>query len=211
MEENLGFSDKSWLFRIEGDAKFTKRSGVSLNYVKLNRSQDWSVDRDITIFDTTFSVGADLGIYFNTTFIAASYKYSIFSQEKWDAGLSVGIRHLSIKVGVDLITENNSDYNESVKIPAPVPVFGIFGSADMTDHLRVRYNFDYFTIEVNGVKGGVLDNRFALEYFIIKNLGLGASINFLSYEVKEIPLAEDFDGKIKYSLSGFSFFLSTRF
>lgn len=211
LEDNLGFSDNSWLFRVDGTATFTKRSGVTLTYVKLDRKQDWTADREVSIFDTTFDVGAKLGIYFNTTFIAASYKYNIFSHEKWEAGLSVGIRYLSIKTGVELKSNNFSDYSESVNVPAPVPVFGIFGSGYMTERLRARYNFDYFTIEVKGIRGGVLDNRFALEYYFIKNLGLGASVSFLSYQVKEIPLAEKFDGQIKYSLNGFAFFLSGRF
>ncbi len=211
LEDNLGFSERPWVFRAEGTANFTKRSGVALTYVKLNRKQDWSVDRDFTIFDTTFSVGAKLGIYFNTTFIAASYKYTIFSKPTWDAGLAVGIRFMQVKVGVDLETQNTSDYAESVTVPAPVPVLGVFGTAYLNDRLRMRYNFDYFTISVQGTRGGVLDNRFALEYYFIKNLGLGAAVNFLSYQVKEIPLEENFDGQIKYSLNGFSFYLTTRF
>lgn len=211
LEDNLGFSERPWLFRIEGTASFTKHSGVALTYVRLNRKQEWTADREVTIFDTTFQAGAKLGIFFNTTFIAASYKYTIFSKPTWDAGLSVGIRYLHVKTGVNLETNNFSDYSESISLPAPVPVFGVFGSAYMSERLRMRYNFDYFSISIKDTKGGVLDNRFALEYYFIKTLGIGAAMNFLSYQVKEIPLEKDFDGKVKYSLNGFLFYVTARF
>lgn len=92
LEDHLGFSSNAWLFKVEGNAKFTKRSGLFLSYVNLNRRQDWYADRDINIFDTTVYLGAKLGIYFNTTFIAASYKYYIFSilcgmqEYRWGSG-----------------------------------------------------------------------------------------------------------------------------
>jgi len=211
LEDNLGFSERPWVFRAEGTANLTKRSGVGLTYVRLNRRNDWTADRDITIFDTTLHAGAKLGVYFNTTFIAASYKYTIFYKPTWEAGLAVGIRYMQIKTGVELKAQNVEDYNESVNIPAPVPVLGIFGAAYLTDAFRMRYSFDYFTLSVEGTKGGVLDNRFALEYYVIKYLGVGAAINFLSYQVKEIPLEKDFDGQVKYNLNGFSFYLTGRF
>lgn len=211
LEDNLGFSEHPWLYRADATANFTKRSGVTMTFVQLNRKQDWEADRDVTIFDTTFSAGAKLGIYFNTMFIAASYKYAVFSNPTWEAGLSVGIRFLQVKTGVNFESENFSDYAESVTVPAPVPVYGIFGSAFLTERLRTKYNFDYFTLEVSGIRGGVLDNRFALEYYFIKNLGLGANVSFLSYQIEEMPLAEDFDGKIKYSMNGFSFYLTAKF
>jgi len=211
LEDNLGFSDKAWLVRAEATANFTKRSGVVVNVVRLNRKQDWETDRDVTIFDTTFHTGTKLGIYFNTFFVAASYKYSIFTKPTWDAGLSIGVRYLQVKTGVSLESNNLSDYAESVSIPAPVPVFGIHGAAFLTEKLRTRYNFDYFAIEVQGIRGAVLDNRFALEYYIIKNLGLGANVSFLSYQIKEMPLAENFEGQVKYSLNGFSFYVAAKF
>ena len=211
LEDNLGFNSRPWLFRVEGVANFTKRSGVAVTFVNMNRKNEWTVDRDITIFDTTFHVGADLDIFFNTTLIAASYKYAIFAKPTWEAGLSVGIRYLQIKTGVELKSQGITEYAESVNIPAPVPVFGVFGSAFMSDRFRMRYNFDYFTISVKGTKGGVIDNRFGLEYYIIKNLGIGAAVNFLHFQVKEIPLEKNFDGQIRYSLNGFSIFAAVKF
>lgn len=211
LEDNLGFSERPWLFRAEGTAKFTKRSGLALTFINLNRKQEWVADREVTIFDTTFDIGSKLEVFFNTTFIAASYKYSIFSKPTWDAGMAIGIRYLQIKTGVDLQSQNFDDYAESVSVPAPVPVLGLYGAAYLTERLRMRYNFDYFALSVKGTRGSVLDNRFALEYYFIKNLGIGASANFLSYQVKEVPLEKNFDGQIKYSLNGFSFFMAARF
>lgn len=123
----------------------------------------------------------------------------------------MGIRFLRVHTGVKLETNNFSNYSASVILPAPVPAFGLFGSAYMTQRLRVLYNFDYFSIAINGIQGAVLDNRFALEYYFIKNLGVGGSLKYMSYQVKELPLSKDFEGEVKYTLSGFSIFFTARF
>jgi hypothetical protein len=211
LENDLNFDSRPWLIRFDGMAHFTKRSGLSLAFMSINRNSQHIIDRDINIRDTTFHIGAELNVYFNTIFYSASYNYFVFSHPQWRAGLSVGVRFLVVKIGVNLEATNVSGYAENVAVPAPSPVLGINGSAYMTKRLQVKYNLDYFNISVKGMKAGVLDNRIALEYYFIKNVGIGGSLNYLYYRVREIPIRENLDGEFRYALSGFSLYAAVRF
>jgi hypothetical protein len=114
-------------------------------------------------------------------------------------------------MGLSLQTNNFSGFGESAFLPAPAPVLGMFGSGYMTPKFRGIYEFSYFNVSVQGVRGAVIDSRAALEYYFFKHFGLGGSITFLSYTLKELPLSDNFDGTFKYSLNGFSLYLTSRF
>lgn len=211
LEQNLGFNSNPYLYRTSASVSFKRHSAVELTYVQLNRSNNWEVDREIKIFDTVFDVGAKLDLYVNTAFVSATYKYAIFRKPTWDFGFSAGIRYLQVNMGLSAQTQNFSGVSESAFIPAPAPVFGMFGSGYMTPKFRGIYELSYFNISVEGVRGAVVDSRAALEYYFFKNFGLGGSMTFLSYTLKEVPLADNFDGTFKYSLNGFSLYLTAKF
>jgi hypothetical protein len=211
LENDAGLDQKPWLFRFDAMGQFTKRSGVTVSFVNVSRGHTWVIDRDVRIRDSTYHVGASLNIYFNTQFYSASYNYFIFSRPEWKAGVSIGVRFLLVKAGVTAETTNHSDHAEGVVIPAPAPVIGLYGTGYMTKRLQFKYNLDYFNISVKGVSAGVLDNRVSLEYYIIKNVGLGGAINYLYYRVREIPIGENFDGEFKYTLNGFNLYAAFRF
>lgn len=211
LEQNLGFDANPYLYRTSASVSFKRHSAVELTYVQLNRNNNWEVDREIKIFDTVFDVGAKLDLYVNTALVSATYKYSIFRKPTWDFGFSAGIRYLQVNMGLSASTDRYSGIAESAFIPAPAPVLGVFGSGYMTPKFRGVYELSYFNVSVEGVRGAVIDSRAALEYYFFKNFGLGGSITFLSYTLKEVPLSENFDGTFKYSMNGFSLYLTTKF
>ena len=211
LEQNLGFDANPILYRTSASVSFKRHSAVELTYVQLNRGKSWDVDREVKIFDTVFNVGAKIDLYVNTAFVSATYKYAIFRKPTWDFGFSAGIRYLQVNMGLSAQTSNFSGFAESAFIPAPAPVLGIFASGYMTPKFRGIYEFSYFNVSVKGVRAAVVDSRAALEYYFFKNFGLGGSMTFLSYNIKEIPLSENFDGSFKYSLNGFSLYLTSRF
>lgn len=211
LENNLGFDENPILYRGSASVSFKRHSSVELTFVQLNRNNDWEVDREIKIFDTVFDIGAKINLYVNSTFIAATYKYALFNKPTWNFGFSAGIRYLQVDMGLSAQTNNFNGFAESGFIPAPAPVLGFFASGYMTPKFRGLYEFSYFNVSVNSVRGAVIDSRAALEYYFFKNFGLGGSITFLSYSLKEVPISDNFDGSFKYSLNGFSLYLTSRF
>jgi hypothetical protein len=83
LEQNLGFDANPILYRTSASISFKRHSSVELTYIQLNRNNNWDVDREVKIFDSVFDVGAKINLFVNTTFIAATYKYSIFRKPTW--------------------------------------------------------------------------------------------------------------------------------
>lgn len=211
LEDDLNFSDNATVASVDGLIKFKKRSSLYMSWYTINRKNEWIADHDITILDSTYHIGADLMLSFKTMFLSASYRYAIFSNPNVNAGLSAGLRYSQITTSIELHTANSTNSSESLYIYAPVPVIGVFIDTYLSKRFEARYNFDYFALNFEGVKMNVFNNKLDVEYFFIKNLGIGTAINFVNYSINEIPLGERFSGDMRYSLHGFSLFLTARF
>jgi hypothetical protein len=88
---------------------------------------------------------------------------------------------------------------------------GIHGSGYITDRFLARYSMEYFQLSVEGIKIVVLENKFSLDYYIIRNLGIGVGYSTSIYNVKEIPFDSDFKGRVRFGFAGFQAQLSARF
>lgn len=211
LEENLDFDDQPKLFRIDGTAKLSKRSTVALTFLQINRSRDFTVDKEIKYLDTTIDVGASANLYFNTNYWSLSYRYSLFAKPNWSAGLSLGARILTVKTGMSASSIRLGNYTSESELIVPAALIGIHGSAYLTPRFQFRYTWEYLKLNVEGINIYVFDNNLALEYYILKNVGLGASYSNVTFLVRDVPFSDEFTGEIKYSWSGFSLFLAARF
>ena len=211
LEENLNFDDQPKLIRADGIAKLSKRSTLALTFLAINRSRTFTLDRDIQFMDTTFKLGASAKMYFNTNYWALSYRYNIFAKPTWSAGLSFGMRVLTLRTGITAESIRFGSYSSSSELAVPAALIGIHGSAYLTKRFQFRYTWEYLKLGVNGINIYVFDNNLALEYYILKNLGIGGSYSNFNFHVKEIPFNSEFEGQIQYTFPGFSLFLAARF
>ncbi|HSY61954.1 MAG TPA: hypothetical protein VK796_08770 [Cytophaga sp.] len=211
LENDFNMKGKGVSFRTEALAQLSPRSSVSLTYFSIFNNGHTTLDRDITFGDSTFHAGADLSSYFNIRFMGASYRYSIFYKENWSLGLTTGVRVLNMDVGATIHRQNGDFYSKQFSTYIPVVLFGIHGSAYITPRFLARYSLEYFGLKINGISGGVLDNRLTLEYYILKNFSLGGSFTHINYKVNNFPLTSRFDGEVNYSIMGFSLYVGARF
>jgi hypothetical protein len=211
LEENLGFEDQPKLFRADATARTGKRSTFAFTYLSIKRNRDLTLDKNIQFMDTTFETGASGNLYFNTNYWALSYRYSIFAKQNWSAGLSLGVRILTVKSGLTATSMRLGTYSSNSELVVPAALIGIHGSAYLTPRFQFRYTWEYLKLNVEGINIYVFDNNLALEYFIIKNVGLGASYSNVAFLVRDVPFSDEFTGEIKYSWYGFSLFVAARF
>ena len=147
---------------------------------------------------------------FNTQYFAFSWRYLIFNKPSWNAGFTIGARWLKIGTGIKL-ESNFADYSRETSVGVPTILFGIHGAGYLTPKLLARYTFEYFQLNVNGIVASVEDNRFSLEYYLFRQFGLGFAFSNTAYKVTEVPFNKKFSGDIKFSFSGFSVFVASRF
>jgi hypothetical protein len=210
LEETLGLSQNPSVFKIEGIYQMTKRSAFKAVYFRMNRKKTWIIDRQVTIADTTFDIGANIDYYFNTQYFALNYRYSLIAKKDWQAGLTFGLRWLDFQTGFKLVTDSiNKEVNAGIGVPAAL--LGLHISGNMLPRLTGRYDFEVFKLSISGIDAIVYENKLSLEYYFTKNLGIGGAFNSAIYAAKDMPLSKNFNGSIRYSLIGLSAFAAFRF
>ena len=209
LEDALRLTSSMSVFRADVLGKISKRSQLAASFTSLQRSSDFSIDEPIAIFDTILDVNTRANFFFDTYYYALTWRYSFFDEVNWNAGLSAGLRLVQFNSGIDA-TLNGSTFQGSEKVRAPAILFGVHGAGYLTPRLLARYSLEYFQIEVVGVGIQVIETRASIEYFISKNIGLGAAYSTNEYLVEDIPLS-DFSGKVEFEFGGFNLFATARF
>ncbi len=210
LEEDFKLLTDQFVFRADAFLRVKNRSQFNFSYTSIQRSRDAVIDRDITILDTTFYVGAEANFFFDTYYYALTYRYSFFDKVNWNAGLSFGIRAIEFRTGINA-TLNENSYGEKTSFWAPAVLVGLHGSAYLTPRLLGRYNFEYFQVSVEDIEVNILETSASLEYYIHKNVGIGVAYVTNEYLVKQIPFNDNFDGKVTFNFSGFSVLAVARF
>jgi len=210
LEDDIKLAEELSAFRIDGTIRVKKRSQFMLAYTTLRRDRELVLDKDIDFKDTTFYIDASVRAYFDINYFALSWRYSLLDKPNWNAGFSVGLRIVQIKTGLQAQL-NSKSYSEDVKLNAPALLVGIHGGAYLLPRLLGRYSLEYFQVSIADLKIIVIENRFSMEYFVFKNVGVGAGYEVNAYRIKEIPLSDNFKGKVNLGFGGFNLFLSARF
>lgn len=208
--EDLGLEEDKSVFKLDGVVRISPKSQLAVTYTNIKRDASAILEKDITIGDTIFYTGSGLGIKFDVDYYALTWRYSFFNEKNWNAGLSLGARAVAISTGFEARLNNNY-YAESTSVTAPAILFGVHGSAYLTPKLLARYSLEYFYLSVNGIDISVIESNASIHYFFLKKFGLGLAYSTNDYLVRDVPIGEDFSGKIDFNFGGFNLFLTARF
>ena len=210
LEDNFRFERQMSVLKLELLYRLKNRSQFSFFYTALRRNSTYRLDADIQFGDTTFNIGAQADIFFNTYYYALTWRYALFSNPNWNAGFSVGARYVEFKTGIEAKL-NSNQFSRSTSIGAPVLLVGVHGAGYLTDKLLARYRMEYFHIMVADINIKVVETQTSLEYYIFENFGLGVAYSTNSYNVSEIPFTTRFKGKVVFDFGGFNLYATARF
>jgi len=210
LEDDFNFEEDMSVFRLGGYIRISPKSQIAVSYTRMNRNRQRMIDRDIEWNDTVFQANSDIRLKFNVNYFAATYRYSFFNEKNWNAGLSVGLRGVDINTSINAVF-NAREFGREASVLAPAILFGVHGSAYLTPKLLARYSLEYFYLSVNGIDVTVVESNASAQYFIFKNVGLGLAFATNNYRLRDIPLTNDFDGKVEFGFGGFNLFVSARF
>jgi hypothetical protein len=208
LEKDLAMSSSPKIFRFNAIAG----SGMqfAFNYMNINRSGTAYLARDIAFDDTVYHAGANASAYFNSQIFGADWRFSFFNNPVFSAGVLLGFRWMELGTGIKL-ESGEFQYARDEKIGVPAPLLGVHGSAYITSHFLARATLEYFHLNIQGYEALAADHRFSLEYYPLKNLGIGSAYYITRYKVTKFPFEKDFSGEVDYSLKGLSFFVGLRF
>lgn len=210
LEDDFNLTENLIVVKASGLIDLKGRSQILVGYTILRRSREFVLDGDVKIGDTTFYLGASAKLRFDVNYYAATWRYSFFDELNWNAGLSLGLR--AVEFGVDLEAQlQQKSYSQGTSIMAPAILFGVHGSGYLTPRLLARYALEAFYVNMKGISINVIESNASVQYFVTKNIGIGGAYSTNLYRVEDIPLSENFDGKVLFSFGGFNLFLSARF
>ncbi len=209
LEDDLNLLEDMRVFKTDALLRVGQRSQFLVSFTQLLRSQDFVLDESITVRDTTFEVGAEINLSFDTYYTALTWRYSIWNETNWNVGFSVGMRYVYFKAGFEGRL-NSSSTEVSDGIGAPALLLGVHGGAYIAPRLLGRYSFEWIGLTVADISINILETAVSLEYFIGKNWGAGVAYSTNAYTVRDIPFS-DFDGRVIFSFGGANLFLTARF
>jgi hypothetical protein len=210
LEDDFKFDNRVTVFEVQAMVRGKRRSQFLLGFTRIYRNNEFLIDESFQFQDTVFEVGARADLQFDMDYYAFTWRYFIFEENRWNAGFSLGLRLAYFAAGIDA-TFNERAYARKSDVYAPAPMIGIHGAGYLTDRLLARYNLDFCQVSISGIDINVLETRASLEYFIHRNIGIGGAYSTHNYTVREVPLADDFQGRIIFEFSGFNLFLTARF
>lgn len=205
-EETLGLAESESLPIVGAFYRFNRRHRIELTFFDLSRSSDASTTVEIRFGDVVFPIDTNVRTFFDTRVIALGYGFSVIHDNKKEFGLSFGLNVQDIRAG---ISSNEGVEAEEGDVTAPLPTFGVFGGYRILPKLVFDGNVGVFGLEVEGVKGSIVNARASIFHQTFKHVGFGFGWNFFDVDVETKD--EEFLGKIIYQYSGPTFYVATYF
>lgn len=203
------FGEERKIFpRVEAIFNVGKRHEIGLTYWAIRKKRSAALDRDIQFGDTTFYINTSVEARFNFSNYGFTYRYAILANEHWFAGASLGFKLVDIEAGLKA-NLNERSYGNSKRLYAPLPLVGLHAAYKTSEHFLVRSTFEYFGLNIDDYRFRVLDFRTGVEYYPIKNLGIGADYHFFNTNFKKVPSGE-LDGNIDFRFNAISLYLALR-
>jgi len=205
LEDALDMDSSVSVFRVDGLWRFSRnlRHRLDLGWFDISRDASTTLLKDIEIGDTIFPLGTEVTSSFDLQVFKVAYSYSFFQDDRMDMGVSFGIFVMPISFEID--ASGAFEGHESESITAPLPVLGLRADFAITPKLFIKYNLDFFYLEIDQFEGAVTDNKLVLEYNAFKNIGFGIGLErfniYIKAEGEDYPNI-DFNGSFQFSYFG---------
>ncbi|MDY6792558.1 MAG: hypothetical protein SWH54_14955 [Thermodesulfobacteriota bacterium] len=205
VEDSLDLDSSVSVFRVDGLWRFSRnlRHRLDLGWFDISRDSTTTLLGNIQIGDTLFPLGTEVTTSFDLQVFKGAYSYSFFQDDRIDLGASFGLFVMPIDFKIDAY--GAFEGHESESITAPLPVLGLRADFAITPKLFLKYNVDFFYLEMGQFEGAITDSNLVLEYNAFKYLGFGIGLErfniYIKAEDEDYPNI-DFNGSFEFNYSG---------
>ena len=196
--KNLGGQREDSLWRIDSLYRFNPRHSIGFSYYDVTRKGERTLDRDLTVRNTTFTAGGNISSELNIKLYRFIYNYSFHHDDKVELAGSFGLyfanigaslsSNLTCTGGLTCGTgQTLTPGATSNTLTVPLPSIGFLVNYHFTPRLTGQARFDWFYIETAQFKGAMTEMYFGLEYRLFKHFALGGAFNRLDIEADVDP------------------------
>lgn len=206
MEDDLGLSDNTTAFRLDGYWRAAPRHRIGVTYYGLNRDGFGSADRDIWFGGTLLPAGAAVGSFFDSTIVYGKYMYSFILECDFELAGVLGISYLDFSTGID---SGDGCFVKSASKSCVTPAIGLDTTYRFADRWRLLGGFNFLSLGLGSCCDLIYDYNVGVEYLFTPNFGLG--VGYAGYSANVDCSDDDFNGDLDYDFHGFMVFGDFRF
>jgi hypothetical protein len=211
-EDDLGLDSSKTSFRLDGYWRFGRRGRVDFAYTSYRRSNDRVLDRQITVGDTVYDVGAS--VYSETSVSVAElyYAWSLLNTGEAEVSVMLGASTFINKFefeGTGYVTGGgggtaSSFQREETDLVVPIPAIGASVRYTLLPGFMAHGRVRWMKATIDQYTGSMLDWRAGLDYFFTKNFGVGAVWTSTDIDVEKemdkgnVAFSYKFDGPVGY-------------
>ncbi len=216
LENDLDFKSRETTFHLGGYWRFFSRHRIGLAYLRFSRDGSAILNKEITIGDEVFPVGANVASEFKLKVIPISYMYSFMKREKFELAGGIGLHWYRIDfkaAGNTSVGTEDLDHNVTAKANVPLPLLGLRFDYHFTPKWSAGLLGEVFWLNTGSdtfkFSGSLVNLRLSTQYWFFNNVGLGAAINYFNLNVDVED--DDWKGKLDYSYWGPQVYVAVRF
>ncbi|HEX4762973.1 MAG TPA: hypothetical protein VFU92_01500 [Usitatibacter sp.] len=205
--EDNGLDSSSSSFTAGLTWRIAQRHRVDFNYFESKRSGERTYSNEIDIGDSTFPLGATVGIQAKDQFFFADYRYSLIQDPTFELAALFGIYGGKFTFDINAVGNagnSSNTYNKSVSTGLPLPLIGLTADWYPDRQWHMAAQFEGLKAKVGDVDGHAYVAGAALEYMFTRGWGMGARYDYT--EIKADVTKGDFNGNFAWKTSAVSLY-----
>lgn len=175
-------------------------------YDSVKRSASRNTERQFVIGDTVIPAGTRLAAEQETKIGYLGYRYSFLKSRDMEVAAGLGLYGGNFKFRFDA---QSPVVNIDKSTTLPLPVLTLSGDFYLTENMTLTANLRGLKVKIGDVDGSVFNASVGGEYFLTKNLGVGASLDL--FDLSADVTKSGFRGTAEFKVTSGRLFLTARF
>jgi hypothetical protein len=182
-------------------------------YYALNRKSSTTIDREITVGDTTFPVNGTVAGGFDSDIFRFTINNLILQRDNLELALAIGFHGTDFTIFIEGEGSANGTAGqfrtEQRSVFAPLPTIGAMLNWEVAPRVTIGGRIDWLSLSIDEYSGRLINTEMSAAYAVHKNIDIGVLYRLVDYEVK--VRRDDWNGRVDYRFSGPALFVEVGF
>jgi hypothetical protein len=206
LEDVLGIPDRETIFQVDMLFRVGYYHRLEFSYFELQRRSTKILEQDIEFGDASFPAGTEVDTSMDSDYVRLAYSYSLMRDRQKELGVTAGLTYARFETG---ITASDTQQSERLKVKAPLPTMGVFGSVALGDKWRLNADINIFALDFDRYDGFMGNFILGLDRKFGDVIGAGIGYNF--YVMRLNAKDEDLRGTFRMLHHGPKLYVSFLF
>lgn len=196
--------------------RFKPNHRMFVSYFRSLRENSAVAEDEIQIGDEIYPVGASLDTKLKFDVIPINYAYSFKRASNYELAVTAGLHWTSLTLDMEgsaSAGSQDADASMTARVNAPMPLVGVLFDYAITPRWFAGLRGEVFWFDIAtdtvGVGGTIGNLRLSTDYWITRNIGLGAAVN--AFQINIDVDSSEWDGRLEYGYFGPQIYASLRF